>query len=84
MQKTYKAITKDFSDSQLTQAFHVVDLKAQMEAIEKTLTSERVDSELRQRLKVPESRYHALQRQLENAKKARSKSGRYARKRFSS
>ena len=74
MQKTYKEITKDFSDAQLQQAFHVVDLKAQMEAIQKTLTSERVSGELRQRLKVPESRYHALQRQLESAKKARESS----------
>eukprot|EP00438_Fugacium_kawagutii_P004145 Skav212817 [mRNA] locus=scaffold2618:13534:18573:+ [translate_table: standard] len=48
LQKAYKEtgredLTKDFSDSQLQQAFHVVDLKQQIEAVKKNLSKEFID-----------------------------------------
>eukprot|EP00435_Cladocopium_sp_Y103_P009127 s3563_g2.t1 len=69
LQKAYKDLTKDLSDSQLQQAFHVVDLRKEIEAVKKDLSKEHIDNELKSRTQMAESRYNALKRQLETAKK---------------
>lgn len=69
LQKVYKDITKDLSDNQLQQAFHVVHLKQQIEAVKENISKEHLDNELKSRTQMAESRYNALKRQLESLKK---------------
>ncbi|CAJ1343635.1 unnamed protein product [Effrenium voratum] len=69
LRKTYKDLTKDFSDEQVQRAFKAVHIKQTLNAVEKNLSNEHIEGELKHRISVPEYRLKALERQYDRAAK---------------
>lgn len=67
LQKHYAEITKDFSDAQLKIAPQAVAIKKDADAVEKTLSKEYQEAELRHRTEQDKARVKALQEEYREA-----------------